>query len=184
MRADAVRNRERILHAASELVERDGVGVPLDDIARHAGVGPGTVHRHFPSKESLFAAIVGERVRGIIALVRGLAADGNDPGGALTNALAAMLAEGQRSVALKAALAASDVDLRTASPDAAAELRAGLDVLVRRAQQSGAIRTDLDTDDVMAVLAGTFAAIRYADADADHATRLASILFAGLRGRE
>lgn len=180
VRADAVRNRQRILDAASELVERAGTGVPLDEIARHASVGPGTVHRHFPSKESLFAALAVERMRAVITRLQALV-DAADPAAALIEALTAMLGEGERSSALKAALAGTDVDLRRAAPDAAADLRSLLDILLRRAQRVGAIRTDLDTDDLLALLAGAFAALRHANADRDRAARISSVVFAGLQ---
>src|SRR5258708_19110255 len=54
MRADARRNRQLILAAADEAFAAEGIGVPIDDIARRAGVGAGTLYRHFPTKESLF----------------------------------------------------------------------------------------------------------------------------------
>jgi AcrR family transcriptional regulator len=180
MRADAHRNRGRIIEAATELIERDGLGVPLDEIARHAGVGPGTVHRHFASKETLFAAIVVDRVGQVAAAARALAAAG-DPGDALVGALAAMLAEGERSSALKAALAGTDFDLRTAAPHAAADLRDAVGVLLSRAQQAGAIRRDVDTTDVMALLAGAFAAAQHSGGDPVRAATLATVLFDGLR---
>jgi AcrR family transcriptional regulator len=180
MRADARRNRGRIIDAATDLMERDGLGVPLDEIARHAGVGPGTVHRHFPSKESLFAAIVVDRVGQTAAEARALAA-ADDPGDALVRTLSAMLAEGERSSALKAALAGTDFDLRTAAPNVAADLHDAVQVLLHRAQKTGTIRGDVDINDIMALLAGAFAAAQHAGADPHRAARLAAILFDGLR---
>lgn len=180
MRADAHRNRGRIIEAATELIERDGLGVPLDEIARHAGVGPGTVHRHFASKETLFAAIVVDRVSQVAAGTRALAT-ADDPGDALVRALSAMLAEGERSSALKAALAGTDFDLRTAAPYAAADVRTAVGVLLSRAQQARAIRGDIDTDDVMALLAGAFAAVQHSGGDPLRAATLANVLFDGLR---
>ncbi|MFD6451097.1 helix-turn-helix domain-containing protein, partial [Nocardia sp. NPDC060220] len=58
LRADARRNRERVLAAAQEAFAAEGISVPLDDIARRAGVGAGTVYRHFPTKEALFTAAI------------------------------------------------------------------------------------------------------------------------------
>src|SRR6266568_1718289 len=63
LRADARRNREKVLHAAREAFAASGFGVPLDEIAARAGVGPGTVYRHFPTKEALFEAVVADARR-------------------------------------------------------------------------------------------------------------------------
>src|SRR6478736_5095527 len=86
LRADAARNREKVLQAAREAFAESGYGVPLDAIAARAGVGPGTVYRHFPTKEALFEAVTVARVRELVALARagGAAAD---PGAALDELL-------------------------------------------------------------------------------------------------
>src|SRR6478752_7568678 len=81
LRADARRNRERVLAAAREAFAESGFGVPLDAIAARAGVGPGTVYRHFATKEALFEAVTLTRVRELVALARAGAA-GRDPGAA------------------------------------------------------------------------------------------------------
>ncbi len=96
MRADARRNRQRILTAAQELIERDGPSVPLDDIARAAGVGPGTLHRHFPSKEALLAEVLVDRVTDLADRLAALAHE-DHPGEALTRAVSLMLDEGDRA---------------------------------------------------------------------------------------
>ena len=62
LRADARRNRERILAAATAAFAADGLSVPLDEIARRAGVGPGTLYRHFPAKEALWEAVLHSRL--------------------------------------------------------------------------------------------------------------------------
>jgi AcrR family transcriptional regulator len=62
LRADARRNRERILGAATAAFAADGLSVPLDEIARRAGVGPGTLYRHFPAKEALWEAVLHDRL--------------------------------------------------------------------------------------------------------------------------
>ncbi len=65
-RADAVRNLAKILEAAEEVFAAEGIAVPIDEVARRAGVGIGTVYRHFPTKEALFEAIVVARLEGLI----------------------------------------------------------------------------------------------------------------------
>ncbi|GAA2124157.1 TetR/AcrR family transcriptional regulator [Actinomadura napierensis] len=73
-RADARRNRQRILQAAMEAFAAEGRLVPLDDIARRAGVGAGTVYRNFPTKEALFTAVVTDRLQDVVDKARALAA--------------------------------------------------------------------------------------------------------------
>src|SRR6185437_6450260 len=77
LRADAARNRARVLEVAYETFAADGLGVPIDEIARRAGVGAGTVYRHFPTKEDLFMAVVDSRLRHVIAAGHALL---DDPG--------------------------------------------------------------------------------------------------------
>ena len=79
LRADAQRNRDKVLRAARDAFAASGYGVPLDEIAARAGVGPGTVYRHFPSKEELFEAVIAARVTDLIDDARRRAGDA-DPG--------------------------------------------------------------------------------------------------------
>src|ERR1700744_902266 len=67
LRADARRNREKVLHAARDAFAESGSDVPLDEIAARAGVGAGTVSRHFPSKEALFEAVISARIEDLVA---------------------------------------------------------------------------------------------------------------------
>ncbi len=69
-RTDARRNREKVLRAARDAFAASGYSVPLDEIAARAGVGPGTVYRHFPSKEELFEAVVTARVRDLVLVAK------------------------------------------------------------------------------------------------------------------
>ena len=66
LRADARQNREKILRAAREAFAESGYDVPLDEIAVRAGVGPGTVYRHFPAKDALFQAVVAARIEDLL----------------------------------------------------------------------------------------------------------------------
>ena len=92
LRADAARNRARVLEVAYETFAADGLGVPIDEIARRAGVGAGTVYRHFPTKEDLFRAVVQDRIQRIVSDGRALVA-GDDPGQALFTFLRSMVLE-------------------------------------------------------------------------------------------
>lgn len=183
LRADARRNRERVLRTAQRLFATEGLGVSLDEIARHAGVGPGTVHRHFPSKEALYLAVAIDQLRKLVAEGEALAATG-DPA-ALFTLLAAMMASGAENVAVKSALAAAEFDLRTAAPDVAADLTRNVANLLDRARDAGAVRPDLTVDEVMALVAGAFAAIRHAGAETsrERSAHIAQLILDGLRPR-
>jgi AcrR family transcriptional regulator len=175
LRADARRNRDKVLRAAREAFAASGYGVPLDEIAARAGVGPGTVYRHFPAKEALFQAVVTARVEDLIADVRARAG-ADDPGGAFFGFLARIGEE-----------AAAKRDL----PDAIAiagslqdRLYAAVDVLLRRAQEAGAVRAGIRAPDLIVLLKGLLASIQDAQAGAaDPALRdrLLAVLTDGLR---
>src|SRR3954470_4951141 len=141
LRADARRNRERVLRTAQRLFATEGLGVSLDEIARRAGVGPGTVHRHFPAKEALYLAVAIDQIRQLVAEAKVLAA-GDDPEALLT-LLSRMIANGAENVAVKSALVAAEFDLRTAAPDVAADLTRQVAGLLDRAHAAGAVRSDL-----------------------------------------
>lgn len=181
LRADARRNRERVLRTAQRLFAADGLGVSLDEIARRAGVGPGTVHRHFPTKEALYLAVATDQLRQLVAQAETLAAT-DDPA-ALFTLLSRMMANGAENVAVKSALEAAEFDLRTAAPDVAADLTRHVTDLLDRAHAAGAVRHDLTAGEVMALVAGAFTAIRHAGADTsrEHSAHLAQIILDGLR---
>src|SRR5262245_28258757 len=86
LRADARRNRDRVLEAARRAFAEQGYAVPLDEIAAAAGVGPGTVYRHFPTKEALFEAVSVANVQDLAADARARA-EAADPGSALAGFL-------------------------------------------------------------------------------------------------
>lgn len=181
LRADARRNRERILRTAQQLFATEGLGVSLDEIARRAGVGPGTVHRHFPAKEALYLAVAIDMLKRLVAEAEVLAAT-DDPAAVFT-LLSRMVATGAENAAVKSALAAAEFDLRTAAPDVAADLTRHVADLLNRAHAAGAVRHDLTADDVMALVAGAFAAIRHANAETSRkrSAHIAQIILDGLR---
>ncbi|MBL7491658.1 TetR/AcrR family transcriptional regulator [Frankia sp. AgB1.9] len=150
-RADALRNRAKILAAAGEAFARDGADVPLDTIARLAGVGPGTVHRHFPTKESLVAAVVTDRLDRLADQVERLH---GDPAVDFFDFLAELAREARHNLMLTAALGGT---LGSDGDQAARRLTGGLDVLLRAAQQAGAVRPDLSVVELHAVLGGALA---------------------------
>jgi AcrR family transcriptional regulator len=175
LRADARRNRERVLRTAQRLFATEGLG------ARRAGVGPGTVHRHFPAKEALYLAVATDMLQRLVAEAEVLAATG-DPA-ALFTLLSAMMASGAENAAVKSALAAAEFDLRTAAPGVAADLTRHVADLLDRARAAGAVRRDATVDEVMALVAGAFAAIHHANAETsrERSAHIAQIILDGLR---
>ncbi|MGI5184022.1 TetR/AcrR family transcriptional regulator [Dactylosporangium sp. CA-152071] len=181
LRADARRNRERVLRTAQRLFATEGLGVSLDEIARRAGVGPGTVHRHFPSKEALYLAVATDEFEQLVAEAEELATT-DDPA-ALFTQLSRMIATGAENVTVKSALEAAELDLRTAAPKVAADLTRHVADLLARARAAGAVRPDVTVDDVMALVAGAFSAIRHAGAETspERSAHIAQIILDGLR---
>ncbi|MEN3305434.1 MAG: hypothetical protein V7603_1636 [Micromonosporaceae bacterium] len=170
-----------MLRTAQQLFATEGLGVSLDEIARHAGVGPGTVHRHFPSKEALYLAVATDQFNQLVAEAEVLATT-DDPA-ALFTQLSRMMATGAENVAVKSALEAAELDLRTAAPKVAADLTRHVADLLDRAHAAGVVRPDLTVDEVMALVAGAFAAIRHANAQTsrERPAHIAQIILDGLR---
>ena len=118
LRADAARNRARVLEVAYETFAAEGLSVPIDEIARRAGVGAGTVYRHFPTKEDLFRAVVEDRLRSIVDEGRALL-DTEDAGEALFIFLRSMVLQwGATDRGLAEALAGFGIDIKAALPEA------------------------------------------------------------------
>ena len=168
LRADAQRNRAKILRAARDAFAASGYGVPLDDIAALADVGPGTVYRHFPTKEALFEAVVTARVEDLAGDARARA-DAADPG----QAFFAFLGRVAQEAAVKRDLPDA-IEIAGALQD---NLYAALDVLLHRAQQAGAVRGDISTSELIVLLKGLIRSIQDESA-ADAGPRLGDRLFA------
>jgi AcrR family transcriptional regulator len=157
MRADAERNRDRLLDAATQMFCERGLDVGVGEIAQQAGVGRGTLFRNFPSKEHLIAAIVVQRMKESIS--RGHAALGAaDAGQALFDLIEQSMGRTQTDRALFDAIAetwlAND-EIR----EVHGELIGVLDALVRRAQDAGAVRTDISAVDVLMMVKGVCEAV-------------------------
>jgi AcrR family transcriptional regulator len=159
MRADARRNRARIVAAAQEAFAAEGLSVPLDEIARRAGVGAGTVYRHFPTKEALFETIVLGRVTAMGERIRGWAAD-PEPGPAFFAMFDELVVQGAMKRDLVDALTAAGVDISDRLAQAREGIRASIGALLARAQTAGAVRTDVTADDLATLLSTVFLAAR------------------------
>lgn len=177
MRADAARNRARVLEVAYETFAADGLSVPIDEIARRAGVGAGTVYRHFATKEALFQAVIAERIRGVVEEGRGFL-EANPAEGLFEFLRSMVLQWGAADRGLVDALAGSGIDVETVVPEAEGEYLAVLGELLTAAQRAGTVRTDVTVPEVKALLVGCQAMQSYND---DVAERVTSVVFDGLR---
>ncbi|MBB4925756.1 TetR/AcrR family transcriptional regulator [Kitasatospora kifunensis] len=179
LRADARRNRTAVLRAAQEAFAAEGLAVPLDEIARRAGVGAGTVYRHFPTKEALFEAVVLDQLEQLVehAKAAGAAAD---PAEAFYAFLAELVADAHVKKDLADALAGAGVELSAATLAASSTFQRELGLLLTAAQARGAVRADLDQADLHALIMAALAAERHR-ADPARPGRITAILLTALR---
>lgn len=153
LRADAQRNRERILEAAATLMATHGIDVSIDAIADLAQVGVGTLYRNFPTKGALFEALLMARITPLVAEARA-AADADDAGDAFVTFVRRLSDEFADFRALADAMAASGVDLNLTKQAISGELIEAVSTLLERAQAAGRIRPDVTITDVSAMMAG------------------------------
>jgi AcrR family transcriptional regulator len=178
LRADAARNRARVLEVAYETFAAEGLSVPIDEIARRAGVGAGTVYRHFPTKESLFQAVINDRMQHLVDDGHALL-ESDRPGEAIFTFLRSIVLQwGATDRGLVEALAGFGIDIEQAAPDAEDAFLAVLDELLRAAQKAGTARPDIGVREVKAILVGCQAMEAYNPALAEQVT---DVVIDGLR---
>lgn len=153
LRADAQRNREQIIEAARTLFAQGGVDVPMEEIARTAGVGVGTLYRRFPDRDELIKAVSLDSMRRLVDLARETERSEPDPAAALTSllrlALRLRLGATVTTVSSRAYQAIQDSQ---PIADHRAEVVAITRRLLRRAQDAGAIRPDIGIGDMLLAL--------------------------------
>jgi AcrR family transcriptional regulator len=180
-RADAERNRVRLLETAKAAFAEKGAGASLDEIARTAGVGAGTLYRHFPNRDALVAAVYRNETEQLVAAAARLA-ETHPPVTALREWLLLFvdyIATKHGMYALLNSIAGGTSDLYSAST---AQLKQAITKLVDRAVASGDIRLDLDPLDLLRALAGV-ANIGLGPDGERAAKHLVDILIAGVRTR-
>jgi AcrR family transcriptional regulator len=165
-----------VLAAARTSFAEEGPDVPLDVIAERAGVGAGTVHRHFPTKEALIAAVVTDRLAGLAERATALA-DASEPVDAFFEFVRELTVQARENVVLSSAL--DGTELTSARAMAGADLARALEVLLERAQRARGVRPDLTVTDLHAVLSGVIAMER--NLPPDHRGIGLDIVLAGLR---
>jgi AcrR family transcriptional regulator len=178
-RADAQRNRERILEIAKGAFSRLGVNISLDDVAKQAAIGPGTLYRHFPTREALLEAVYRTEVEKLAAAEREFR-DALPP----LEALRAWMLLFIDYVATKQIIAPAlntlvggPSKLFEASGD---QIKGAIDALVKRAIEAGDIRPDLDPLDLLRALVGVSNVASVPDWSKS-AKRLVEILLLGSR---
>ncbi len=179
LRADAERNRRRLLDAAQELFREQGLEVGVAEIAQRAGVGRGTLFRNFPTKQDLIAAIVIERMSEATHYGRTLL-DDPEPGEALFGFLEDVVGRQQLDRCLFEAVAdtfLANQDIRAAH----AEVVGALEELLTRAKEVGAVRSDVGAMDVLMLLKGVCeAATALAGAEPSMVTRQLDLVRAAI----
>ena len=160
LRRDAERNRQRILHAAAEVFTQRGLDATLDDVARQAGVGVGTVYRRFPDKESLVAELFADRIDAMVGVAeQALAAP--DPWQALVSYLEYAAETMASSIGLRQLMMFATYG-RDKVAYAREQMRPVVGKLVERAQEAGMLREDFRATDVPLIAYMLSAAAEYA----------------------
>jgi AcrR family transcriptional regulator len=177
-RADARRNYEKLLRAAGDAFEHDGTAASLEDIARRAGVGIGTLYRHFPTRQALLEAVYIDEVEEMSAKANQLG--DLDP----WDALVSWLRQFVRYAATKRALADEMLNTIDAEAPVFVACRSAIttagDMLLQRAQEAGEARKDTNFSDVGRMVSG-IASIR--TADPGQIDRILDMALDGLRVR-
>ncbi|NGO70377.1 TetR/AcrR family transcriptional regulator [Streptomyces sp. SB3404] len=150
MRSDARDNRARILDSARAVFAEEGLAAPVRQVARHAGVGPATLYRHFPTKRDLIAATFAEQQRACRAVIREAVAD-PDPWHGFRSLIEGICELHAHSRGFADAFMASFPEAVDFDADREQSLRAASE-LARRAQEAGRLRPGFVVDDLILVL--------------------------------
>jgi AcrR family transcriptional regulator len=180
LRADARRNRCRILEAAESVFTTKGMGASTEEVACAASVGIGTVFRHFPTKSALLEALLVSKLRHLVDEAEGLSSS-EDPRAALFAFFTKMFEASSSKKAFADALAAAGIDVRGATLETKRELGRAIGKLLANAQKAGTVRKDVAVPELMALMAGAFHAAEHATNSRETAMRALGIIFDGLR---
>jgi AcrR family transcriptional regulator len=176
-RADAVRNRARILEVAEAVFAEQGAAASTEEVARRAGVAIGTVFRHFPTKHDLLQAVVMNVLTRLTAEVEALTADA-DPDALFTFfARVVELAAANKAVFDRLA----ETGVRVEVGKAVDSLSPAVEVLLDRARDAGTVRADVRLAEVLALLGATGQGALVSGWDADLQRRTLAVVYTGLR---
>src|SRR5215469_2202333 len=175
-RADARRNYDRLVAAAAAAFAQHGADdVSLEEIARRAGVGIGTLYRHFPARQALLEAVYKEQVDALDALAAKLIV-AESPGDALATWLRAFIAFGRTKRSLSAALVETIGKNSELMSTCSMILRGRTEELLGRAQQAGEARREVQPTDLLRLTHGLIMATETAPSDPDQLDRLISLV--------
>ncbi|WP_051739667.1 TetR/AcrR family transcriptional regulator [Streptomyces catenulae] len=180
MRADARRNYERLLAAARTAFIEHGTDTSLEEIARRAGVGIGTLYRHFPHRTSLMGAVFQSEVDALLAQARELA-DAPQPCRALVEWLRAIITHAGTYRGLSRALMTATADESSGMARCSVPMREAGGALLARAQRAGAVRPDVTIGDLMQLTNGIALAAEESPDDPRLADRLLTLTLTGLK---
>lgn len=183
MRADARRNRSALIAAAREVFAEEGADGPMDEIAARAGVGVGTLYRHFPERGALLLAVVEEQWDALLAEADELAASDREPMAALEGWLRKMVLEQVQVRGFASKVLECDARSCATTPlgQQCAATREAMGGLLARGQASGAVRADLSGSDVFDLVAGVIVAAGHHGDPVAQSQRLLDVVLAGLR---
>ncbi|MEI7033178.1 helix-turn-helix domain-containing protein [Streptomyces pratensis] len=180
MRADARRNRDRLVGEARRSFADHGTDASLEDIARRAGVGIGTLYRHFPNRHALMNAVFQDALCSLLDRSRELA--GSDrPCAALVEWLGAIVTHAGEYRGLARALMSASRDESSALAQCHLPLREAGAGLLRRAQESGAVRSDVSIEDLLQLTNAIALAAEQSPDDPELAGRLLRLTLRGLK---
>jgi AcrR family transcriptional regulator len=180
LRADARRNRARLLEVADQVFADRGIGASTEEIARQAGVGIGTVFRHFPTKEALLEAVFVGRLTRLGERAAALS-DSEEPGPAFFAFAALVVGQASSKNAFSDALAAAGVNVQAAASGVSEEFAGAMTALLTNAQQAGVVRPDIGVAELKAVLVGASRAVEQGGDDPAIRARILAVMLDGLR---
>ena len=182
MRADAVKNRALILEAAEAVFAEEGVTVPIDEVARRAGVGVGTLYRHFPTKEHLFEAVVMARLERLLETAKHYG-DAANPGEAFFLFLREFATQAAEKKDLIDALGSAGIDFKSLSAATLDEMLASIDALLTRAVAVGTVRDDVTVHEVVGLVTGACHTGGHGELNGDALQRMIGVVIDGLKPR-
>jgi len=182
LRADARRNRARLLAVAEDVFAAQGPSASTEDIAAAAGVGIGTLFRHFPTKEALLEAVFVERLRRLAEDANRLA-EAPDAGQSFFTFFRSVLDQARGKSAIADALSHAGIDLKHTFADVKDDLNSGLECLLLNAQQAGAVRPDVTITELVALLVGAARALEQLGGNPTLEDRTLNVILDGLRPR-